>query len=77
MQEKIDGGSAYGISETDYLLYLLALEVKDKPTESGKYGSYTNDEVAEAIRMLDGLSNDAKGYLWTSQGKNEKSNPWG
>lgn len=77
MQEKIDGGSAYGISETDYLLYLLALEVKDKPTENGKYGSYTNDEVAEAIRMLDGLSNDAKGYLWTSQGKNEKSNPWG
>lgn len=77
LQEKIDGGSAYGISETDYLLYLLALEVKDKPTENGKYGSYTNDEVAEAIRMLDGLSNDAKGYLWTSQGKNEKSNPWG
>ena len=56
---------------------LLALSMADKPTESGKMGSYTNDEVAEAIRMVPGLTDEERSYLWTAQGKNEKSNPWG
>lgn len=77
MQEKIDGGAAYGLDETDYLLYKLALELVDQPTESGKMGTYTNDEVEAAIDMLAGLSDGAKGYLWAAQGKSEKSNPWG
>lgn len=76
LQEKIDGGAAYGIDETDYLLYKLALQVVDQPTESGKFGSYTNDEIQDAIDMLTGLSDDAKAYLWEAQGKSEKSNPY-
>ncbi len=76
MQEKIDGGAEYGIDETDYLLYKLALSMCDEPTESGKYGSYTNDEVEAAIEML-GLDDEASSYLWLAQGKSEKSNPWG
>ena len=48
----------------------------DEPSESGKYGSYTNDEVEAAIEML-GLDDEASGYLWLAQGKSEKSNPWG
>ena len=77
LQEKIDGGAAFGLNEADYLLYQLALSMVDRPTESGKTGTYTNDEVEEAIRMLTGLSDDARGYLWEAQGKSEKSNPWG
>lgn len=76
MQEKIDGGAEYGIDETDYLLYKLALSMCDEPSESGKYGSYTNDEVEAAIEML-GLDDEASSYLWLAQGKSEKSNPWG
>ena len=77
LREKIDAGVAFGIDDTDYLLYRLALSITDKPTESGNMGSYTNDEVEEAINMLTGLSDEARGYLWTAQGKSEKSNPWG
>lgn len=77
LQDKIDGGAAYGISEADYLLYRLALSMVDQPTESGNLGSYTNDEVEAAIEMLTGLSDPAKSYLWTAQGKSDKNNPWG
>lgn len=77
LQEKIDAGATYGIDEADYLLFRLALDLVDQPTESGKMGSYTNDEVEEAIGMLTGLSGEAKSFLWTSQGKSDKSNPWG
>ena len=77
LRETIDDGSAYGIDDADYLLFRLALSVVDQPTQSGKMGSYTNEEVEEAIGMLAGLSDDAKSFFWTSQGKSEKSNPWG
>ena len=76
LQEKIDGGAAYGIDETDYLLYRLSLHVVDQPSESGKLGSYTGEEVQAAIDMLTGLSDNAKSYLWEAQGKSEKSNPY-
>lgn len=73
---KISGGAAYGIDEADYILYRLALHMVDQPTESGKLGTYTNDEVEAAINMLSGLSDKARGYLWEAQGKSEKSNPY-
>lgn len=76
MQEKLAGGSAYGIGQEEYLLYRLALSMTDQPSESGKLGTYTNEEVEEAIRMLEGLSDEARSWLWTAQGKNEKSDPW-
>lgn len=76
LQEKIDGGAAYGIDEADYILYRLALHIVDQPTESGKLGSYTGEEVEAAIEMLPGLSDTARSYLWEAQGKSEKSNPY-
>lgn len=76
LQEKIDGGAAYGIDEADYLLYRLALHVVDQPTEGGNLGSYTGDEVEAAIDMLTGLDDEARAYLWEAAGKSEKSNPY-
>lgn len=77
LREKIDGGEVYGLDETEYLLYRLALEMADKPSKSGKYGGNpTNDEVEAAIGMVGGLSDRARSYLWEAQGKSEKSNPW-
>lgn len=76
LQDKIDGGAAYGIDEADYILYRLALHIVDQPTESGKLGSYTGEEVEAAIEMLPGLSDAARSYLWEAQGKSEKSNPY-
>lgn len=77
LQATIDEGAAYGLDDADYLLFRLALSMVDRPTESGKMGSCTNEEVEEAIGMLSGLSNEARSFLWTSQGKSDKSNPWG
>ena len=74
LQEKIDSGSAYGISDTDYLLYRLA---QDVVSEDGN--SNTSQEEAEAaIEMLSGLSSEAKAYLWqsTNKGWKESSNPF-
>lgn len=75
MQAKIDGGRAYGIDEGDYILYLMARSMADKPNDNGNLGTYTNDEIKAAIDML-GLSASASAYLWEAAGKNEKSNPW-
>ena len=75
LMEKINPGKQYGLTETEYLLYKLALEVVDNPTDSGKYGTFTNDEVEEAIKMI-GLSKEESAYLWDAAGKSDKSNPW-
>lgn len=79
LQEKISAGSAYGIDEAEYLLYKLALDVYDRPTKSGTYGTYTQDEAEEAIKSLDNLTDEQRSYLWQSVNKNwnEKNNPWG
>lgn len=74
-REKIEGGADVGLDQTEYLLYKLALSMADEPTESGKLGSYTNDEVEEAIRMLPGLTDKERDYLWIAQGKNENKIP--
>jgi hypothetical protein len=70
LQEKIEAGKDYGLSETDYLLYRLALEMYDTPNKNGKLGGTpTNEEKADAILSLDGLSDSAMAYLWdTKQG---------
>ena len=62
LQEKIDDGAEYGVTETDLLLYNLALEVVDKPNKSGKLGTYTNAEMAQALKML-GISGEKAAYL--------------
>lgn len=75
LREKIDAGAVYGLDETEYLLYRTALDTVDKPTESGKYGSYTEEEVEAAIRVVPGLTKEERDYLWLAQGKSEKSMP--
>ncbi len=75
MQAKIDGGKQYGLTEGEYMLFLMARDMVDKPSESGKLGSYTNNEIKAAINMLD-VSRKEKAYLWEAAGKSAKSNPW-
>lgn len=67
---------AYGVDETEYILYQLALSMVDKPNASGKLGTYTNDEVEEAILRLEWLTDAERSAMWLAAGKQEKSNPW-
>ena len=76
LQEKIDGGASVGLSDTEYLLYTAALDTVDKPTDSGKYGTFTQDEIAAAIRAVPGLTSKERRYLWKAAGKSEESCPW-
>jgi hypothetical protein len=74
LREKIDSGSAYGISESDYLLYRLA---QDVASEDGNNNT-SQEEAEAAIEMLSGLSSEEKAYLWqsTNKGWKESSNPF-
>ena len=80
LQEKIDGGASYGISDGDYLLYLAAREITDAANEDPekRNGSIDQSEAEAAIDMLTGLSNEARAYLWqsTNKGWSEKNNPY-
>ena len=80
LQEKIDDGVSYGISDGDYLLYLAAREIADAANEDPekRNGSIDQSEAEAAIDMLTGLSNEAKAYLWqsTNKGWSEKNNPY-
>lgn len=80
LQEKINGGASYGISDGDYLLYLAAREIADAANEDPekRNGSIDQSEAEAAIDMLTGLSNEAKAYLWqsTNKGWSEKNNPY-
>ena len=76
LQEKIDAARKAGISEGEYVLYLLALSMADEPNSNGNYGSYTNDEQEAALDMLDGLSREDKSWLWMSTHDSDKNNPY-
>ena len=80
LQEKIDDGASFGISDGDYLLYLAAREIADAANEDPekRNGSIDQSEAEAAIDMLTGLSNEAKAYLWqsTNKGWSEKNNPY-
>lgn len=77
MRKKILEGKKYGLTEGEYLLYELALEITEKPNEDGKKdGNPTNDELEEAIRMLQGLSDKERSYLWSTKRDSDKNNPW-
>ena len=68
LQEKIDDGKAYGLSETEYLLYQLALDIYDTPNKNGKLGGApTNAEKADAILSLDGIGAGEMAYLWDTK----------
>lgn len=76
--KKVEAAAEVDIDDTEYLLYKLALEMYDKPTENGKYGTFTQEEAENAILELDGLTDAQRAYLWqnTNKGWNEKKNPW-
>ena len=80
MQEKINSGADYGISEVDYLLYLTALEIADAENEDPekRNGSIDQSEAQIAIDMLTGLLDEGRAYLWqsTNKGWSEKNNPY-
>ena len=77
LTEKIAEGAKYDVSESDYLLYMLALEMADKPNKNGELGGNpTNDEKEEALRMLTGISDKERSYLWTASGGSDANNPW-
>lgn len=81
LQEKIDGGARYGIDETDYILYRIALEMADAANEDPqkRNGSYDQQESAAAVEMLQGLSDEGRGYLWASphaKWSTSKNNPY-
>ena len=68
LQEKIDEGAAWGVDESEYLLYKLALDMVDQPNKSGEYGGTpTNEEKAAAIAKLDGLRDSEIAYLWDTE----------
>ena len=65
MREKIADGAAYGLDETEYLLYTLALDMYDQPNKSGKLGGTpTSEEKAAAIAALGDLSDGEIAFLW-------------
>ncbi len=55
-----------GIRGETYMDFLDALNDADKPTKSGKYGTYTQEEAYNAIKNLRGLSRQEKAILWQS-----------
>jgi hypothetical protein len=77
--EKLVGARDYGMSDEDYYTFLDALDKYDQPTESGKYGTFTQDEAADAIASIPGLTGEQRAYLWRSvnKGWKAKNNPWG
>lgn len=54
--------SETGITKEQYFAYYAALDVVDKPTESGNYGSYTKAEKQEAAKRA-GLTGNAYTYM--------------
>ncbi len=67
-----------GIQGEDYMNFLVSLDKYDKPTKSGKYGSYTQEEAYRAINSLKGLSRKEKATLWQSVNSSwkAKNNPF-
>lgn len=78
LKSKITAGAGYGVDQTDFLLYQLSLAQHDRPTDSGKYGSYTQEEAEAALRAISSLNDNERGYLWQTTKSNwsEKNNPF-
>lgn len=76
--EKLIDIHSKGIEEETYFDFLDKLKEVDQPTESGKMGSYTQDEAKAAVAAIPGLSRAERAALWQSVNKNwkAKNNPW-
>lgn len=66
LRREIEDGKKYGVDESEYLLYKLALQMVDQDEGKKGYGSYSLSEKAEAISMQN-LSNDELAYLWDTE----------
>ena len=67
-----------GVDGSKYVEFIDVLDKVDEPNENGKLGTYTNDEITEAIKNVPGISNRDRAILWQSfkVGKSSKNNPW-
>lgn len=58
-----------GLTNEQVILYKLALKKVDKPSKNGNYGSYTNAEKEDAIRLLERYYNLTQAQKDTLMGK--------
>ena len=65
-----------GVSGRTYMNFIETLSYVDQPTESGKYGTYTQEEAVNAILQLKGLSREERAILYQSVNTNWKNNPF-
>ncbi|MBQ6698396.1 MAG: hypothetical protein IJN09_05080, partial [Oscillospiraceae bacterium] len=64
LRDKMNEAAKYGIDTTQYLLYLLACDVVDKPNKSGKLGGAPTSKEFKEAALLAGLSKKERDYLW-------------
>lgn len=76
LQSDINEGKSAGLDSVEYLLYKVALQMVDQPEGEKGHSSYNNEEYEKAIRMLPGLTNAERSYLWSTTHKSDKNNPW-
>ena len=64
-----------GITPETYALFQTAL----KACDYDENGSYKSAEIEAAVKLLPGLTDKQRGYLWQAAkgGKASKNNPWG
>ena len=65
-----------GVDANTYADFIETLYKVDKPTKSGTYGTFTQDEATAAVKMLEGLSQKEKSALWQSVNTTRKKNPF-
>jgi hypothetical protein len=68
MVDEMEIAKSYGIDETEFLLYKMALEMYDTPNKNGELGGTpTNAEKADAILAMGNLSDSEIAYLWDTE----------
>ena len=65
-----------GIEGETYMQFIKTLNKYDEPNNAGKYGTYTQDEVENAINSMEGLSREEKAILYQSANTTWKRNPF-
>ena len=65
-----------GVTADTYADFIESLYKVDKPTKTGEYGTFTQDEARKAVKSLKGLSQKEKAALWQSVNTKWKNNPF-
>ncbi len=67
-----------GVDGEDYMTVLQNIDKYDKPNKNGNLGTYTNDEIATAIKKTSGLTKKERAILWQqlTGSTSTKNNPW-